>query len=459
MAFHNVENFSFGYFLLKAYNFLGNLVFYKKVVSFNKHNVPKDAAVIMAPNHQNALMDALAVVNNLKGSTVFLARSDIFRKKKIASILYFMKILPIYRIRDGASELQKNQKVFDKTVEILRKNKRLTLLPEGNHAGFRRLRPLQKGICRIAFQAEASTDFKLGIQIIPVGLDYSHYHKFRSDLFIHYGKPINVSDFYDSYKENPQKGMNELKMRIAEKLSKVMIDIQSEEYYESYLSLKDIYRDRLGDQLKMNSSNQPGKFICDKSMIAMLDAYAEKHPEGIKDLDIQVKKYVTGLKKLRLRDWLFKKESYSFLGLVFRSLLQLLFLPLHVYGIINNYLPYKIPVLLTRKVKDEQFLSSFRYVLGLITFLIFYLVFIILFCVFIKDPFIRLGYIISLPLSGLFAFSYFIHAKKLIARWRYSFSRGQLKTQIKALFKLRKEIRNSMDQVAGEVKPVLPDFN
>jgi 1-acyl-sn-glycerol-3-phosphate acyltransferase len=411
----------------------------------------------MAPNHQNALMDALAVANNHKEAIVFLARSDIFKKKSTARILYLMKILPIYRIRDGASEVMKNKKVFDKTVQILKSNMRLTILPEGNHAGFRRLRPLQKGISRIAFQAEEAADFKLGIKIIPVGIDYSHYYKFRSDLFINYGPAIEVSDFYDTYKENPQKGMNDLKLKVAEQLSKVMLDIRTEKYYETCYALREIYRDRIGDHLNLNSCKQPGKFICDKSLNVMLDEYIDRKPEEFEAVDELVKEYTKGVEKLNLRDWVFKKKSHSILNIGLRILLLLPLLPIYIFGVINNYLPYKIPELVTKKVKDEQFISSFRYVVGLITFPIFYLIFSIVFFMLIPDPIWRTAYVLSLPLTGLFAFSYYKWSKKIWALLRFSF--GISKSEKEQIFELRNDIREKLDEISVEIKPVEPDFS
>ena len=90
---------------------------------------------------------------------VFLARADIFKKKFIAAILYFLKILPVYRIRDGFSSLKGNDEIFTKTIDVLKNKNGLVILPEGDHSGFRRLRQLKKGICRVAFQSDEATDF------------------------------------------------------------------------------------------------------------------------------------------------------------------------------------------------------------------------------------------------------------------------------------------------------------
>ena len=148
-------------------------------------------------------MDALAVLFTQKGQLVFLARADIFKRKLIASILYFLKILPVYRIRDGFSSLKGNDEIFTKTIDVLKNKNGLVILPEGDHAGFRRLRQLKKGICRVAFQSDEATGFKLKIKIIPVGIEFSNYTRFRQVLTVVYGKPIEVSEFYRFIQREP----------------------------------------------------------------------------------------------------------------------------------------------------------------------------------------------------------------------------------------------------------------
>ena len=175
MGKENIEKYSTRYALFKkAVGFWHDTVFYRKIIVVGSENINPEHHLIYAPNHQNALMDALAVLFTHKGQPVFLARADIFRKKAIASFLYFIKMLPVYRIRDGFSSLKSNDEIFQKTIEVLKHRNGLVILPEGDHAGFRRLRQLKKGICRIAFQADEATGFQLKIKIIPVGVDYSN---------------------------------------------------------------------------------------------------------------------------------------------------------------------------------------------------------------------------------------------------------------------------------------------
>ena len=76
---------------------------YRHIKYIGTENIPQDGAVIFAPNHTNALQDALAVLSINSERKVFVARADIFRNKKLAKFLSFCKIMPIRRMRDGAS--------------------------------------------------------------------------------------------------------------------------------------------------------------------------------------------------------------------------------------------------------------------------------------------------------------------------------------------------------------------
>ena len=55
-----------------------------------------------------------------KEHKVFVARADIFRNKRIAKILNWLKIMPIRRMRDGASEVLKNDETENRAIETLR---------------------------------------------------------------------------------------------------------------------------------------------------------------------------------------------------------------------------------------------------------------------------------------------------------------------------------------------------
>ena len=103
---------------------------YRKTEIHGEENIPQDGALIFAPNHCNTLMDALVMLNAYNGSTVFGARADIFNNKFIADIMYFLRILPMVRQRDGLRNVLKNKDTQETIVETLEHNVRFCMFPK-----------------------------------------------------------------------------------------------------------------------------------------------------------------------------------------------------------------------------------------------------------------------------------------------------------------------------------------
>ena len=170
---------------------------YRNVRYVGREKVPQDGAVIYAVNHTNALMDALVLLAMDRRPKVFVARADIFRNPKLAKILTWLKIMPIMRIRDGYDEVKKNNETFEKAVDVLRDKIPFCIFPEGTHQAKYSSLPLSKGIFRIAFQAQEMMP-DMPLYIVPVGLRYGNFFRFRSTVRVQIGDPINVGEFIAS---------------------------------------------------------------------------------------------------------------------------------------------------------------------------------------------------------------------------------------------------------------------
>ncbi len=433
----NIEKWSLGYELLRAViKFWHNHVYYRHIYVLNADNIPEDDQVIFAPNHQNALMDAMAVQARIKKQPVFLARSDIFKKRPIARILYFLKILPIYRIRDGYSALKKNEEIFDKTIDILQNKSGLVVLPEGNHAGFRKLRNLKKGIARLAFQSAEKQNFAQDIKIVPAGIDYSHYSKFRQDLTVSYGEPVSLAKYYDLYKEHPSKAIVEAIRELSEVMKRQIIHIPDDEHYQIYDQLRQLFLEHYAPQLNLDLRYPANRIEAQQKFITLLDEYLHADEKNTEEIQEKLQEYNNSLSKLHIRNWVLDKTLMRFPGFLWRAVAFLLGLPVFVYGFINNILPYKIPIDLANKVEDKVFVSSFKFILSFLLFPLFYLLQTGIVFWITHHIGYALFYLISLPLTGIFAFQYFILFKKFRARWKYSVLRREKNPDVVRLQKL-----------------------
>ncbi len=413
MGKENIEQYSKRYAILKVVaGFWHNNIFYRRVIVVGRENINPDHHLIFAPNHQNALMDALAVLFTHKGQPVFLARADIFKRKTIASILYFLKILPIYRIRDGFNTLKGNDEIFDKTVDVLRNKNGLVILPEGDHAGYRRLRQLKKGICRIAFMADEASDFEMKIKIIPVGLEFTNYQRFRQVLTVVYGKPVEVDEYHELYKKSPEIALNELRNRLAREMRMLMVHIDSEEDYEAIDELRSLVNGQYSDDVSFP------KLFRDRMLIDKLNNLKITNTELYKkicSLSLNVKQKAKDLKA----DYLLLEKNRHPLGWLILGLIGLVItLPLFIYGTIFTLFFLGIPNSQIPKIRDRQFHSSIRYGISLGLALVFIPVFLITFLLIFSPLWLGLFLFLALPVSGLFAVNYWHYLRRIIGGFR-----------------------------------------
>ena len=448
------------YTLIKISNKIGFYLFYKRIEVRGKNNIPYGNPLIFTPNHQNALMDALAVLFTCGLNLVFMARADIFRKKRQAKILNFLKILPIYRMRDGTEELSKNAQIFDLAQAVLADTKPICLMPEGNHGEQRRLRSLVKGSFRIAFNAQEKFGDRMDVKIIPVGLEYEHYQNFHQNLLINYGKAIEVKEFMDIYLQNPPKAINQLKERLSDDLKKVMIHIENEEYYNIYQELRLIYNKRMRNRLGILENNLYQCFVADKEMIRILDENLSLNPEIMNTLKNQVSEYAEGVKNLNLRYWVIDRKGYRPLKILFSVLLLIIASPLFLFGWLNNIIPYTLPQRMIRKVKDPQFHSSIKFGISFFIFPLYYSIIAVSISLFTGFVWLPWLYIAAGITTGYIALYYSFWFKKLKSALKYRKLISQSDPKLLRMVFLHESIISKMnDMVEDSQKRYLPQNN
>jgi 1-acyl-sn-glycerol-3-phosphate acyltransferase len=447
-----IDEWALNYWLLQSYAKLCFRIYYRKVEVVNKNRIPLNHPVILAPNHQNALMDAMVLVCKTQFQIVFPARADIFKGKRMTRFLTYLNIMPIYRMRDGIENVKRNDEVFEKTLQVLHnRHNPLGLFAEGNHGDKRQLRPLVKGLFRIGLQSQEKFGNLPVVKIVPVGIDYSHYQHFRSTLFVNVGEPIEVSSFNDTYRENPVLAINQLKDAFATALSHQMIDIQTEEFYDLYMSLREIFNEEMCKALGIQENSLAAKFRADKAMIESLNKELEQNPDNLRSLNVLVSDYLKSVRKAGLRDWVIRKQPFSFTGMSISVLAKLALLPLFLFGLLNNWIPYQFVGSRVKNIKDTQFHSSFKYVIGMIVFPLWYLILVVIAAFLGAPAWTLLLYVILLPVTGLAAFHYFISFKKLVAKIRYTLCSNNSKME--RLKNTRNSISDRMHDIIKRQKP------
>jgi fatty acid desaturase len=133
------------------------------------------------------------------------------------------------------------------------------------------------------------------------------------------------------------------------------------------------------------------------------------------------------------------------------AITRLVLLPVFIFGFLNNYLPYWFTASKSKNIKDTQFQSSFKYVIGMIVFPVWYIALAGILAFMSLPIRLILLYIVLLPLTGLAAFDYYIRFKKLVAKCRYNNMKSSREMNI--LRNVRKSIFKKMHNIINMQKP------
>lgn len=218
------------YSLLKGAIRSGFFCYFQDVRMHSIGRVPGDRAVMLLPNHQNALLDPLLYAAFArKGKPYFLTRSDVFGNGLLKWVFTGLRMIPIYRLRDGRETLARNQEVFEKCATLFAKGEHILLFPEANHSLRRQVRPLSKGFTRIlahTFQKYPGLD----IWIVPVGVNYLQAANFPDRAAFYFGEAFPAKSYWDPLTESLD--VPALRRRVFECLTSLTTHVDPEADYD-----------------------------------------------------------------------------------------------------------------------------------------------------------------------------------------------------------------------------------
>lgn len=431
--------------LLASYIFFLHRLFYKRIVIEGLENIPEKGSVLFAPNHQNALMDPLAVLYATSMQVVFLGRADIFRHPLLRRIFLWMKILPVYRIRDGKENLGQNDQSFEMAIEVLEHGAPVGIFPEAAHSNKWSLLPLKKGVPRLAFLTEDRNAFKLGLKIVPVGIFYSDYESMGSILHMRFGKPILVKDFEENFRASPPKAHLELRDAIKDGLQPLIINVTDQARYTTYKILLDLYAHDFARKLIHTQNRVIRTFEARKKLIAALDKMGEESPERTQELGSKLELLQNRLQENNLDISLLNRKKPGLIRLLLLLVPVLAGLPLFLYGLINHLPAYALVHRLIKKFKDKQFHSSVKFLWGAFVLPLFYLLQTIIVGLLFSGSWPAILYLISLPLTGVFARWYADSIKIYKMQWKYLLLKHRKKADYQVLSDLSDEIGKNFD--------------
>jgi 1-acyl-sn-glycerol-3-phosphate acyltransferase len=210
------------YNLLK---FPARIAFYfycRKILINKKEMLQSEGPLLIAANHPNSFLDAIILATLFKKPIYSLARGDAFANSFFTKVLLSLKMLPVYRISEGAENLEENYKTFSACIDIFKRNGIVLIFSEGLCKNEWHLRKLKKGTARLAVTA-----WQQGIPLIvlPTGFNYSSFRMFGKNVILNFGEIFSEKDIDENLSGG--KGIAAFNLKLEYQLKKLVIEVDA----------------------------------------------------------------------------------------------------------------------------------------------------------------------------------------------------------------------------------------
>lgn len=405
-------------------------VFFRRIEIRHRERLVLPGPLLFAGNHPNTLMDPLLVAIACRQPVAFLAKSTFFNAPLVRAVMQSGNSIPIYRAQDTGDtgpvspeqRAARNEATFGRCYDYLGRGGTIMIFPEGTSISERRLRPLKTGAARIALGAEARHDFRLGLKVIPIATNYFDPSRFRSDVLLNVAPPIVVADYAAAYARDPEAATDQLTAAIQQALERRLVITRD--------AAEDVFVQQIertfGDHLNPDDDPETlyDNFQLSQTLLQALAWFEEHAPARLVAMRTQFQAYLAGLRQHRLTDTALDGHRRGTMA----GLFNLIFgAPVWLYGLLNNYLPYILPSLVAQRATNEvEFVAPIMLVVGMITFPLAYTLQAAAVQHWLTHDWrLTALYLLSLPLTGFYALSYWntlatrlnrLHALRLFRR-------------------------------------------
>jgi len=281
-------------------------------------------------------MEASTIATVIGRPIHFLVRGDVFHPK-FQWLFNWTNQIPIYRQKDGISNLRKNASSFDLTYKRLADRNAVLIFPEAKTLLEKKMRPIQRGTAHLAFGTLPLLETGEELKVIPVGVNFMNPRIPGTPVVIQFGEPFVTAQ---ATRED-RNAIEEFTLKLSDAMSPLIIQVLDGANESKYDCLASIY-------MSMIRNKRPKEVVHqDLLKIAAIVNESEPHREFLHDIN----QHLHFLQREKMKEGIY----FPRLFLMSRVGLAILFLIKWVWFLSGGWIWRLIRHLIFSKIKTETF--------------------------------------------------------------------------------------------------------
>jgi glycerol-3-phosphate O-acyltransferase/dihydroxyacetone phosphate acyltransferase len=406
--------------------------FFKAVDVRHPERVPEWGPVLLCINHPNNVIDSLLVGGALGRKVHYLATAALFRHRLVGRFLAGCGAIPVYRKEDapGAAALaepaataERNAATFAACREAFERGRVVAIYPEGTTHAETRVVRIKTGAARMALAYDAERPGAL--RVVPVGLTFEARKSFRGRVLVSFGPPVPVTPYLDAYRADGAKGVEALTTAIQWAMEAEVVHVERIEASDLVRAVEELYRGDLARELMEARGLAPDRIDLVRLSRAIVDAvnhFRARDPERVERLWQRIQSYRALLAEYRVKDEAVRARlaSPGPRRRIRRGWEAVAGFPVFVYGACVNAAAYWPPRWIARGMsRKETDYATWRFLASIVAYPLFWgletwLVWRL------AGASWAAAFAVSLPLSGVLAYRYWVGAGRLRSRLRFA---------------------------------------
>ncbi len=212
--------------MFKTWVRLALALFFRRIEVEARYCVPAVGPVLFVANHTNALVDPLVLASAVRRQVTFTAKNTLMQKPLLNWIIRALGVVTFHRQQDvgRGADLRQNIRSLKRCRAILAEGGAICIFPEGVSHSDPKLRRFRPGPAKIALDFVRRDGNPGGLRIVPVGLLFAEKDRFRSDVWLRFGAPLDLARWLE---EHPGADAEELTAELERRVLTLTLNYQT----------------------------------------------------------------------------------------------------------------------------------------------------------------------------------------------------------------------------------------